>query len=162
MPKRSIESALSSSLRAEQQAVEKRFSGLSERAEKADAVLQGQGKPAGEPSPPAGRQVAPGMTPQPDEAGHARLRPGDEGMGEAVGGRVVRANFSMPVEDYELISRLRERYSQSGIILSRSEILRAGLHALDLLPAPQLAQIVRSLERLKPGPAKGKTRTAGQ
>jgi hypothetical protein len=158
MAKRSLESALSASLRAEQQAVEKRLTGLSERAAKADAVLRGQEELAGAGLPPS-REAEGDPGSQLRRAGHLQDKSEDREEGERASERVVRANFSMPVADYELIGRLRERCSQHGTILSRSEILRAGLHALHHLPSPQLVQIIHSLERLRPGPVKGKTRT---
>lgn len=156
MPKRTIESALSASLRAEQQALEKRLTGLSERAAKADAVLQRQGTaPDDGPSGDQRREKTSDAFSASREAPYLRDRLDEEEEGEHTeGGKVMRANFSMPYADYELMNRLRERCSRYGVILTRSEILRAGLHALDQLAATQLLAVIRSLERLKPGPVK--------
>lgn len=162
MPKRTIESALSASLRAEQQALEKRLTGLSQRAAKADAVLQRQGTPPDDgPLHDQEREKTSDAFSASREVRYPRDRL-DEGeeRGYAEGGRVMRANFSMPYADYELMNRLRERCSRQGVILTRSEVLRAGLHALDQLAATQLLAVIRSLERLKPGPVKGRMRSA--
>ena len=64
---------------------------------------------------------------------------------------VVRDNFSMPQSDYEMISALRERCIKAGVSVSKSEVVRGGLHALDGLSTQDLLKVLGGLEKLKPG-----------
>ena len=153
MRKPSIGSALTSSLRAEQEAVDQRFADLSQRADRADQALQVK-RPVN--SDLAVSSVMPANAFERPDGGRLD-KESEEDFGSSQGG-VVRANFSMPLTDYDLISQLRERCSRNGVILSRSEILRAGLHALLSLSLPQLLQIAQAIEHLKPGPVKRKRR----
>jgi hypothetical protein len=66
--------------------------------------------------------------------------------------QVVRDTFSMPPADHDLIQELRQQLIQEhGVVLNKSEILRAGLHALQELPAEQRLAAAQSIETLKPG-----------
>jgi hypothetical protein len=65
--------------------------------------------------------------------------------------RVKRDSFTMPVVDYERIARLQKRCMRAEIGASKSEILRAGLAALDALTDEQLAAVVRGLDKVKTG-----------
>lgn len=65
--------------------------------------------------------------------------------------RVIRDNYSMPQSDHEMISGLRERCLKLRMSVTKSEILRAGLHALDSLSDQELKKVIESLEKLKPG-----------
>jgi hypothetical protein len=65
--------------------------------------------------------------------------------------RVVRDSFTMPIEDYERIGALKERCIGLGVAMKKSELLRAGLAALDRLPDKSLAQVIASVERVKTG-----------
>ena len=66
--------------------------------------------------------------------------------------RVVRDNFSMPQSDYNKISALRDRcINKLRISITKSEVLRAGLHALDKLTDQELNKVIQALEKLKPG-----------
>lgn len=151
MPKQSIGSALSSSVRAEQKAVEQRFDGLSNRAARADQVF-GKTADVTEDQKKEGSEQT--HFSQESNVNPAPLDREVEYESGVLQGNVVRANFSMPVSDYELIAQLREKCSRNGVILSRSEILRAGLRALLGLSTPQQIDIARSVEHLKPGPVK--------
>ncbi len=44
--------------------------------------------------------------------------------------KVVRDGFSMPADDYALIAELQAQCLKAGIAATKSEVLRAGLHAL--------------------------------
>jgi hypothetical protein len=155
MPKPSIGSALTSSIRAEQKAVEQRFAGLSKRAARADQVLH-EDEPSHSETTKAWTEQ-PRQSPERPEKDQLDQESEDElGLPQDT---VVRANFSMPVTDYELITQLRDKCSRNGIILSRSEVLRAGLHSLNNLLTPQLLDTARSIEHLKPGPVKRARRT---
>lgn len=63
----------------------------------------------------------------------------------------VRDNFSMPASDYGIIAELRKRCLKSGVNATKSEIVRAGLHALEELPVQELLKVLGNLEKLKPG-----------
>ncbi len=65
--------------------------------------------------------------------------------------KVIRDGFSMPAEDYQLIAELQSVCLQAGISATKSEVLRAGLHALCALPPAQLKELVRGLEKVKQG-----------
>ena len=44
--------------------------------------------------------------------------------------RVIRDSFSLPANDYALISTLRERGLKAGVHATKSELVRAGLRVL--------------------------------
>ena len=71
-------------------------------------------------------------------------------------GRVVRDSFTMPLADYVLIGVLKQRCIGLGIAMKKSELLRAGLAALDRLPDQDLAQVVAGVESVKTGRPPGK------
>ena len=69
--------------------------------------------------------------------------------------KVIRDGFTMPADDYALIAQLQATGLESGLAVSKSEVLRAGLHALKALSAADLRQVFAALEKVKPGrPAK--------
>lgn len=65
--------------------------------------------------------------------------------------KVVRDSFTMPQPDYELISALKEKALKAGLHVKKSELLRAGLRALDAFTAAQLKRAVAGLEKIKTG-----------
>lgn len=65
--------------------------------------------------------------------------------------KVVRDSFSMPQSDYEKIVELKQLCLKSGMHVKKSELLRAGLHALAKLNATQLKLAVSGLEKIKTG-----------
>ena len=76
---------------------------------------------------------------------HSRPKP-------AVRAATVRDTFSFPQPDHELLSKLQGRCLADGFIASKSELVRAGLHALSRMRPQALRQTVEALEKLKPGP----------
>ena len=70
----------------------------------------------------------------------------------AVHTATVRDTFSFPQPDHELLSELQRRCLADGFIASKSELVRAGLHALARMRPQALRQAVKALEKLKPGP----------
>lgn len=65
---------------------------------------------------------------------------------------VIRANFSFPAADHELLEELQSRCYAAGFSASRSELVRAGLHVLtDLADRPFKTALSR-VEKLRPGP----------
>jgi hypothetical protein len=71
-------------------------------------------------------------------------------------GKVIRDSFTMPLADYGLIGVLKRRCIGLGIAMKKSELLRAGLAALDRMPDQDLAQVVAAVESVKTGRPPGK------
>lgn len=71
-------------------------------------------------------------------------------------GKVIRDSFTMPLADYGLIGVLKGRCINVGIAMKKSELLRAGLTALQRLPDADLAQLVATVESVKTGRPPGK------
>jgi hypothetical protein len=69
---------------------------------------------------------------------------------------VIRDSFTMPVLDYELIGALKSKCIGLGLAVKKSELLRAGLHALTQISDENLARVVSAVERVKTGRPKGK------
>ena len=71
---------------------------------------------------------------------------------ESVGdSAIIRETFSMPPGDSDLIDQLRQRSAAQGVMLNRSEILRAGLVALCALPDSKLIEIGNLVPKMKTG-----------
>jgi len=66
-------------------------------------------------------------------------------------GKVIRDSFTIPEDEYEMISRIKKRCMKAGVSANKSEILRAGLAALDEMSDRELAQAFRRLVRVKTG-----------
>lgn len=65
--------------------------------------------------------------------------------------RVVRDSFSLPADDYDLISTVKTRCLGLSASVTKSEVIRAGLHALQQLSDPDLLLVVEGLEKVKTG-----------
>ena len=124
MTRKSMKSALSASLKAEDEAVKSRF-------ERAESLLGDKSE--------SNSKLA---TPEAEEQG------GKERVKKE---RVVRDSFTLPYEDYELIAELRQRCLNSAVNVTKSEVIRAGLHALMNLPDENLLQMMASLTKVKTG-----------
>ena len=70
--------------------------------------------------------------------------------------KVVRDSFTMPIDDYELIAELQIDSAKLGIIMTKGEILRAGLRALAGMTDAQLEKAVAKVEKIKTGRPAGK------
>lgn len=66
-------------------------------------------------------------------------------------GKVIRDSFTIPSDEYELISRIKKRCMKAGVGVNKSEVLRAGLAALDAMPDRELTRMVQGLTRVKTG-----------
>jgi hypothetical protein len=66
-------------------------------------------------------------------------------------GKVIRDSFTIPSNEYELISRIKRRCMKAGVSVNKSEILRAGLAALSEMSDRELAQAFGRLVRVKTG-----------
>ena len=64
---------------------------------------------------------------------------------------VVRDSFTMPQNDYAKIGELKQILLKTGMHVKKSELLRAGLHALGKLSALQLKQAMAKMEQIKTG-----------
>jgi Arc/MetJ-type ribon-helix-helix transcriptional regulator len=67
--------------------------------------------------------------------------------------RVVRETFSLPPQDSDLIGELRDKCLATGVYVSKSELIRAGLHALDSMSVEDLRARVLAVEKLPVGRA---------
>jgi hypothetical protein len=65
--------------------------------------------------------------------------------------KVIRDSFTMLSTDYEKIGQLRAKCLKIGRSVTRSEIIRAGLHALERLSTENLREVIESLEKVKMG-----------
>jgi hypothetical protein len=126
--------ALAASIQAERDATQPRIARF-DKFERAEAVL-------GLPETSAAVR-----TRQTRGAVAARSTP----VREAPLERVTRDSFTMPSSDYDKIHVLRSRYLQLGISVTKSEVLRAGLHALEQLNGEELRKIMHSVEKVKSG-----------
>lgn len=66
---------------------------------------------------------------------------------EVPAAKPVRDRFSMPAEDFDLIKLLKQRAAAAGRPTRKSELLRAGLHALR---ESGTVELIKSLDRLRP------------
>ena len=65
--------------------------------------------------------------------------------------KVMRDGFTMPADDYALIAQLQATGLEAGLAVSKSVVLRAGLHALKAMSPDELRQVFAALEKIKPG-----------
>lgn len=65
--------------------------------------------------------------------------------------KVIRDSFTMPKHDFEKIAELKALCLKHGVVVKKSELLRAGLVALATLPEKKLLAVVASVEPVKTG-----------
>ena len=65
--------------------------------------------------------------------------------------KVIRDSFTIPGNEYELISRIKGRCMKAGISANKSEVLRAGLAALDAMSDKELSRLFSGLTKVKTG-----------
>lgn len=65
--------------------------------------------------------------------------------------KLVRDSFTMPQPDFDLIAALKKRALAAGHVAKKSELLRAGLHALTRLDEAALRAALDGLTKLKAG-----------
>jgi len=134
---RDRKSALAASIHAERTAVQARVPTF-DKFERAEAALSGT---AMSPTAAAPRTATKSRA----MTDHRRLVE-----------KVIRDSFTMPVHDYEKISQLQAKCLKLGISVTKSEILRAGLHALERLSSDEIRVEMRTVEKIKPGrPGRG-------
>ncbi len=126
MTKKSMKGALSSSLRAEDEAVRNRF-------EKAESLLQDKSNQVAAPA--TDKQQLPEDAPPPTPKQK----------------KVIRDSFTLPGGDYELIATIRQRCLKLAVNATKSEVIRAGLHILESLSDQELIEVMERLEKVKTG-----------
>lgn len=131
---RDRKSALAASIQAEQEATQERVPRF-DKFERAEAALRKSEDP---PSTRTGEPRTSGTNRT------AHVRP-------IVLEKVIRDSFTMPSRDYKKITQLREKCLKAGHSATKSEILRAGLHALEEMSAEDLQRVVQSVEKVKTG-----------
>jgi hypothetical protein len=65
--------------------------------------------------------------------------------------KAIRDLFSMPPDDHAIIAQIQAKCLKVGIVASKSQVIRAGLHALCDLSDVEVGALVARLEQLKPG-----------
>ena len=131
-PKRDRKDLLKDSMEAEDKATQDRF-------ERADIALGH--RESGKAEPPEESRTGQG-------AGQATPRKKRRPPVQ----KVIRDTFSMPEGDHALIAEIQEQLvREHALVLNKSEILRAGLHALRSMTGPQRMKAARSVENLKRG-----------
>ena len=83
--------------------------------------------------------------------GGGKSTPRSQGQPQNGADKVVRDSFTIPGDEYEMISRIKKRCMKAGISANKSEVLRAGLAALDSMADRELAKVFESLTRIKTG-----------
>lgn len=65
--------------------------------------------------------------------------------------KVVRDAFTMPASDHDLFAEIQKRCVSLGIVVTKSEIVRAGLKFMAEIDERQLKDIVAAVPKLKTG-----------
>jgi hypothetical protein len=137
---RDRKSALAASIQAEREASQGRVPRF-DKFERAESALR---KPKDSPRTRTGERVTSGTT----RTAHARTI--------IVLEKVIRDSFTMPSRDYKKITQLREKCLKAGLSATKSEVLRAGLHALEGMSVEDFRRVVQSVEKVKTGrPGRG-------
>jgi hypothetical protein len=126
--------ALAASIQAEREATQARVPKFDKFARAEAALSDGENpNPAGVGRSQAGSAARPA---------HVRVLPAE---------KVIRDSFTTPSRDYAKIPQLKAKCLKFGLNVTKSEILRAGLHALERLPMDDLRAVIESLEKVKTG-----------
>jgi hypothetical protein len=65
--------------------------------------------------------------------------------------RVIRDSFSLPANDYALLSTLRERGLKAAVHVTKSELIRTGLRVLLEMKDSDFISAIQKLEKVKTG-----------
>lgn len=65
--------------------------------------------------------------------------------------KVVRDAFTMPASDHDLFAEIQKRCVSLGIVITKSEIVRAGLNYMAEIDDEKLKDIVSAVPKLKTG-----------
>jgi hypothetical protein len=129
MKRQGMKTALANSLQAEDEAVKSRF-------EKAESLL-------GDRTQDTSESIEPEPSPPQSKKAESRKK-------------VIRDSFTSPEEDYAKIAALQERSLEYAKNVTKSEIIRAGLYALEEMCDEDLLYVLDQIEKVKTGrpPAK--------
>ncbi len=128
--KQDIKAAMSKSLEAEDHAVRSRF-------DKADSLL-GPKRKETKRSEGKAEQVRQSKKPKPSNP------------------KVIRDSFSLPKDDYGLLKDLQKRCLGLAQSVNKSELVRAGLHALVKMSDAELVKALGNLKKVKTGRPSGR------
>lgn len=121
--KKDLKSALGKSLREETKAIEKRFA-------QADMIFS--------------QLTSPNLT---NSLNTEESQAPDEIKIE----KVIRDSFTLPSQDYQLIDLIRKRALNASVSITKSEVIRAGLLALQSMSEVELVEVINSLTKVKSG-----------
>lgn len=112
-------------------------------------------KPAAETAKPVGQAAKP-AAPRKKAAAPAAPAANKPATGDAAKPakakeKLVRDSFTMPRSDFVLIQQLKDRAMTFSHAPKKSELLRAGLHALAALPDAAFQAVLKDLPALKSG-----------
>jgi hypothetical protein len=101
----------------------------------------------------SGKSAVPAAVSKPERTAKTPAAGVAQGKGRQ---KMVRDSFTMPRGDHELIAELKQRSLARQRVVKKSELLRAGLHALSALSDAQLLGRLDALAPVKTGrPKKG-------
>lgn len=75
----------------------------------------------------------------------------DDVAAEGSADKVIRDTFSMPNAEYELIAKIKERCLEKKVVVSKSQVVRAGLALLEAVSDRQLLDVINKLTKVKAG-----------
>ena len=130
MARRSMKSALGSSLDAESQAFQSRLSRADRALDHSSPVAEVAAEPKNEPV--AETVMEPAIVEEPIA-------------------KVVREAFTLPENEQQQIEVIRERALQQAIYATKSEVMRAGLLLVSELDDQQLRQLLERVEKVRTG-----------
>lgn len=137
--KSGLGAALMASIQDEQKSIDKRFEiaeTLIQKKEQGTAAIQ-------TPDDSASGQTESAPEQKPEPSKQQPKKPPVE--------KVIRDTFTMPPSDYQRIAEVRKECLYAAIEINKSEVVRAGLIALQELPEKKRHEILKSIERMKPG-----------
>lgn len=78
---------------------------------------------------------------------------GEDGKAEEAGraAKVITASFTIPADEHRAATELITRLLKRQKVVSRSELVRAGLVLLRRLSDKQLMELIESLPKVRPG-----------
>lgn len=85
------------------------------------------------------------------EAAFSRKPAATPSRQESSESKVIRDSFTMPEDDYNLIAGIRSRCLKAGVTVNKSEVIRAGLNALNEMSDKELLEIIERLAKVKTG-----------
>jgi Arc/MetJ-type ribon-helix-helix transcriptional regulator len=135
--KKNLGTALADSINAEEKSVTSRF-------DKADELFRAKVETEGSPRVPVPKPAEESQEP---EVSSSKPLP----KKKEKPAKVIRDTFSMPPHDYDRIYQIIQQCLKNGISINKSEVVRAGLIALQKMPSKELTELLQILEKLKPG-----------